>query len=53
MVILLPLYLLKLRREIRKKKSKENARALKRLIDDGIIKVIEENEKLGNIVMRM
>ena len=49
MVILLPLYLLKLRKEIEKEQSTENAIKLKTLINDGIIKSIEENEKAGNI----
>ena len=49
LVILLPLYLLKLRREIEKEQSTENALKLKLLINDGIIKSIEDNEKAGNI----
>lgn len=49
LVILLPLYLLKLRKEIEKEQSKENALKLKTLINDGIIKSIEDNEKAGNI----
>jgi hypothetical protein len=49
LVVLLPLYLLKLRKEIEKDKSKENAIKLKTLINDGIIKSIEDNEKAGNI----
>jgi len=49
LVILLPLYLLKLRKEIEKEKSSENAVKLKALINDGIIKTIEDNEKAGNI----
>ena len=49
LVILLPLYLLKLRKEIEKEQSKENALKLKLLINDGIIKSIEDNEKAGNI----
>ena len=49
LVILLPLYLLKLRREIEKEQSIENALKLKNLINDGIIKSIEDNEKAGNI----
>ncbi|MCL2099438.1 MAG: hypothetical protein FWH24_03250 [Oscillospiraceae bacterium] len=49
LVILLPLYLLKLRREIEKEQSMKNALKLKSLINDGIIKSIEDNEKAGNI----
>jgi len=49
LVILLPLYLLKLRKEIEKEQSRENALKLKALINDGIIKSIEDNEKAGNI----
>ena len=49
LVILLPLYLLKLRKEIEKAPSQENALKLKSLINDGIIKSIEDNEKAGNI----
>ena len=49
LVILLPLYLLKLRREIEKEQSRENALKLKSLINDGIIKSIEDNEKARNI----
>ncbi len=49
MVILLPLYLLKLRREIAKNTSKENAKALKKLIEIDIIKTIEENKNKGYI----
>jgi len=49
LVILLPLYLLKLRKEIEKEQSKKNALALKQLINEGIIKSIEDNERAGNI----
>ena len=49
LVILLPLYLLKLRREIEKEQSTENALKLKALINDGIIKSIEDNEAAENI----
>ena len=49
LVILLPLYLLKLRREIEKEQSTENALKLKALINDGIIRSIEDNETAGNI----
>ena len=45
LVILMPLYLLKLRKEIEKSKSKENANKLKVLMNDGIIKSIEETKK--------
>jgi len=52
MVILLPLYLLRLRREIMRAKEKntlrEKADALKALIDT-ILKAIADNEKAGNI----
>ena len=51
LVILLPLYLLKLRKEIEKEPSRENALKLKTLINDGIIKCIEDNEKAGNITL--
>ena len=49
LVILLPLYLLKLRKEIEKEPSQENALKLKLLINDGVIKSIEDNENAGNI----
>ena len=53
MVILLPLYLLKLRQKIEKSvkqgAARQNAQALKDLINNGILKVIEENEKAGYI----
>ena len=49
LVILLPLYLLKLRKEIEKEQSRESALKLKALINDGIIKSIEDNEAAGNI----
>ena len=49
LVILMPLYLLKLRKDIEKEQSTENALKLKALINDGIIRLIEENEKAGNI----
>jgi len=53
MVILLPLYLLKLRQQIEKAVKegvvRQNAQALKDLINDGILKVIDENEKAGHI----
>ena len=57
MVILLPLYLLKLRQQIEKAIKQEknrdamrqNAQALKDLINNGILKNIYENEKAGNI----
>jgi len=45
----MPLYLLKLRKEIEKNKSRENAIKLRDLINNGIIKSIEENETAGNI----
>ena len=49
MVILLPLYLLKLRKEIDKNPTEENAKILEELINEGIIKSIDENCKVGNI----
>ena len=53
MVILLPLYLLKLRRAIDKAMKegavRQSAQALKDLINNGILKVIEENKKAGHI----
>jgi len=53
MVILLPLYLLKLRREIEKAIKqgtvRKNAQSLKDLINDNILKTIDENEKAGHI----
>ena len=53
MVILLPLYLLKLRRGIEKAINqgtvRKNAQALKDLINDNILKTIDENEKAGHI----
>ena len=49
MVILLPLYLLKLRKEIDKNPTEESAKILEKLINEGIIKSIDENCKVGNI----
>ena len=58
MTILLPLYLLKLRREVenakRRKRQREAAlrecaRKLKELIDNNLLPAIAENEKTGNI----
>ena len=49
MVILLPLYLLSLRKEIAKNPTEENAKKLERLINEGIIKSIDANCKVGNI----
>jgi len=58
MTILLPLYLLKLRREIENAKKRkhhkkatllQNAKNLKKLIDDSILPAITESEKNGNI----
>jgi len=58
MIILLPLYLLKLRREVenakRRKHQKEamlqqSAKKLKELIDNSILPAITDNEKVGNI----
>jgi len=57
MVILLPLYLLKLRKQIdrsvkqdgNKVDVRHNALELKDLIDNGILKAINDNEKAGNI----
>ena len=49
MVILLPLYLLKLRREIEKEQSRKTALELKTLINEKIIGTIEANEEAGQI----
>ena len=49
LVILLPLYLLKLRRDIEKEPTQENALKLKKLINEGIIATIEKSERAGNI----
>lgn len=51
MVILLPFYLLKLRKEISKNKSLENALLLKDLINNGLIKSIIDCEKSGCITI--
>jgi len=61
MTILLPLYLLKLRREIEKAKSRKRqreatlrqlAKKLKILIDESILPVVIESEKVGKITHR-
>ncbi len=49
MVILMPLYLLKLRNDISKGATAKNASELKELMNNGIIKSIEENQRVGNI----
>jgi len=53
MVILLPLYLLKLRQQIEKAIKqdtvRQSAQVLKNLINDGILKTIEDNQKAGYI----
>ena len=49
MIILIPFQLLKLRKIIEKERSKENFEQLKKLINDDIIRRIEDNCKLGNI----
>jgi len=49
LVILLPLYILKLRKKIERRKTVENAEALQDLINNGIIKSIEKHVELGTI----
>jgi len=49
MAILLPLYLLKLRKEIGKKPTKENGQALKELIEGKIVKALYESKDAGEI----
>lgn len=49
MVILIPFMLLKLRDSLQKKRTKENIEALRKLILDDIIGVINENQSAGNI----
>lgn len=49
MVILLPFMLLKMRDSLEKKRTPENMEALRKLILDDIISVINENQSAGNI----
>ncbi len=49
MVILIPFMILKLRDSIKKKRTPENMEALRMLILDDIISVINKNQALGNI----
>ncbi len=49
MVILIPFTILKLRDSIKKKRTPENMKALRTLILDDIINIINENQALGNI----
>lgn len=49
MVILIPFMILKLRDSIKKKRTPENMKALRTLILDDIINIINENQALGNI----
>lgn len=51
MVILIPFKLLNLRKELEKSRSIENMVALKNLIEDDIIKSIEDNLRLNNITI--
>lgn len=49
LIVLIPFQLLRLRREIEKKRTPENIEALKQLISHDIIQSIRENEEAGNI----
>lgn len=49
MVILIPFMILKLRDSLRKGRTPENMEALRKLILDDIISVINENQRAGNI----
>jgi len=49
MVILIPFFLLKLRKKLEKARTKENIEELQKLIEDDIMGCIEINEELGNI----
>ncbi len=49
MVILIPFYLLKLRKELKKARTKDNMNELQKLILYDIIGSINENKRLGNI----
>jgi len=49
MIVLIPFFLLKLRKELQKERTKENMEALQKLILYDIIGSINKNEELGNI----
>lgn len=49
MVVLIPFFLLKLRKKLEKARTKDNIEELQRLIEDDIMGCIEMNEELGNI----
>lgn len=49
LIVFIPFQLLKLRKAIAKERTPENMEALKRLVQDDIIKEINKNEQVGNI----
>lgn len=49
MIVLLPFQLLRLRKEIEKKRTPEDVEALKKLISHDIIDTLEQNVSVGNI----
>ncbi len=49
MIILMPFMILKLRDSLKRERSPENMEALRKLILDDIISVINENQRAGNI----
>ena len=49
MIILIPFMLLKLRDSLKKERTLENMEALRKLVLDDIISVINENQRAGNI----
>ena len=49
MFVLIPFFLLKLRKKLEKARTKDNIEELQRLIEDDIMGRIEMNEELGNI----
>lgn len=49
MVILIPFFLLKLRKKLKKAQTKENIEELQKLIEDDIMGSIDKNETAGNI----
>ena len=49
MIILIPFMLLKLRDSLKKERTPENMEALRKLVLDDIISVINENQRAGNI----
>ena len=49
MIILIPFMLLKLRDSLKKERTPENMEALRKLVLDDIISVINENQRTGNI----